>query len=185
MSDLVTRQARHASIVGLATDLTRLHDMLARAHDPLAAASAAVAVFSRLLGQYAATSRAVSVLRTAGDPRQVVRRTREFIDANFARPITIRELGVAVGLGEFHLLRTFLRATGLPPYQYLISVRVRHARRLLASGVPAATVAQRVGFCDQSHLMRHFKRLVGTTPGVYQQATCSDAAGRTSNAVEA
>jgi AraC-like DNA-binding protein len=47
---------------------------------------------------------------------------------------------------------------------------VRRARELLERGVPPAAAAVSVGFCDQSHLSRHFRRIVGATPGLYQRA---------------
>jgi AraC family transcriptional regulator len=53
------------------------------------------------------------------------------------------------------------------PHQYLIQVRVNNARSLLSAGSgerSLAEVASAVGFSDQSHLTRHFKRIVGVTP---------------------
>jgi AraC-like DNA-binding protein len=58
----------------------------------------------------------------------------------------------------------------MAPYRYLIHVRVAHARKLLERGVATAEAALEVGFCDQSHLHRHFVRQVGTTPGAYARA---------------
>jgi AraC-like DNA-binding protein len=49
----------------------------------------------------------------------------------------------------------------------LIQMRVFRAKQLLAAGVPIAQAAFDTGFTDQSHLNRHFKRLVGITPGQY------------------
>ena len=48
--------------------------------------------------------------------------------------------------------------------------RSRQARRLLDSGVRPADVAAEVGFTDQAHLNRHFKRIVGVPPAAYQRA---------------
>ncbi len=50
-------------------------------------------------------------------------------------------------------------------HQYLLNLRIEQARVLLRRGVPPAEVAASVGFADQSHLNRHFKRYVGSTPG--------------------
>jgi AraC-like DNA-binding protein len=46
---------------------------------------------------------------------------------------------------------------------------VYRARDLLRSGVPIAEAALRTGFVDQSHLNRHFKRIIGVTPGQYRK----------------
>ena len=61
-------------------------------------------------------------------------------------------------------------ATGLPPHQYVIARRVERARQLLQAGtnLSLAEVALRAGFSDQSHFCRHFKRLVGVTPGRFR-----------------
>jgi AraC-like DNA-binding protein len=48
--------------------------------------------------------------------------------------------------------------------------QARRAQRLLRSALPIAEVAAEVGFSDQSHLTRHFKRLLGFTPGSYRRA---------------
>ncbi|MDF2697533.1 MAG: Transcriptional regulator, AraC family [Labilithrix sp.] len=101
-----------------------------------------------------------------------VRRARDMIHERFADDVTLGDLAQAVGLSRHHLLRSFHRALGLPPHQYLMHVRVARARALLAAGVPATEVAHHVGFCDQSHLNRWFKRLLGMTPGMFSR-TCA------------
>jgi AraC-like DNA-binding protein len=57
------------------------------------------------------------------------------------------------------------------PSDYQRQLRLREARRLLGTGVPAAQVATDVGFADQAHLTR-FRRCYGVTPGAYRQAAC-------------
>jgi AraC-like DNA-binding protein len=56
---------------------------------------------------------------------------------------------------------------GMTPHSYLTQVRVRHAKSLLSAGLPITQVATEAGFYDQAHLTRHFKRIVGLTPGRY------------------
>jgi AraC-like DNA-binding protein len=53
---------------------------------------------------------------------------------------------------------------------YLTQVRIFRAKKLLASGIAIAQVAQEVGFAHQSHLNRHFKRIIGVTPKQYQNS---------------
>jgi AraC-like DNA-binding protein len=83
---------------------------------------------------------------------------------------SLDELAAVAGATPFALLRAFQRAYGLPPHAYLVQLRVRRARELLERGVPPAVAAVSAGFCDQSHLSRHFRRIVGATPGLYQRA---------------
>ncbi len=71
----------------------------------------------------------------------------------------------AVDASPTHLVRAFTRRFGLPPHAYLVARRVEAARRMLLAGRPPAEVAATVGFHDQAHLTRQFRRHVGTTPG--------------------
>jgi AraC family transcriptional regulator len=66
--------------------------------------------------------------------------------------------------------RLFKEATGLPPHQYVIARRVERARQLLqgSADLSLAEVAAHAGFSDQSQFARHFKRLVGVTPGQFR-----------------
>ena len=59
------------------------------------------------------------------------------------------------------------RRSGCHPRLISGRLRIRRAVQQLRDGVPAARVAADCGFADQAHLTRHFKRLVGVTPGVF------------------
>ncbi|MFJ4880549.1 helix-turn-helix domain-containing protein [Streptomyces sp. NPDC088745] len=99
--------------------------------------------------------------------RRVARDLRELLDARLHQGVTLDEAAGLVHAHPTHLIRAFSSAYGIAPHQYLVSRRVDHARRLLLDGRPPGEVATAVGFYDQSHLTRHFKRVVGTTPGRY------------------
>ncbi len=96
-----------------------------------------------------------------------VRRVKEHIDTCYQREVSLDELAALVATNRFLLLRAFAREVGYPPHAYQLLVRVFHARRLLSLGQTAASVAAAVGFSDQSHLIRHFKRIEGMTPAEY------------------
>ena len=81
--------------------------------------------------------------------------------------ISIEEVAEVAGLSTSYIMRAFQRQTGISIHTYLIGVRLRHAREMLIHGDPAAEVAYAVGFVDQSHLIRRFKGVYGTTPGRY------------------
>jgi len=90
-----------------------------------------------------------------------------YIQDNYSREVTLSDIAAAVHLSPFHLTRLFKQTLGVSPHQYLIQVRVNSARSLLTAGSgerSLAEVASAVGFADQSHLTRHFKRLLGVTP---------------------
>lgn len=79
--------------------------------------------------------------------------------------VSLGELAEVAGVHPGTLLRRFRLEVGLAPYEYLVARRIDLARQLLLAGRPIAEVAMRAGFADQSHLHRHFKRIVGVTPG--------------------
>ena len=99
-------------------------------------------------------------------PRAVAEAVR-FLQENYSRDVSLNDIADAVHLSPFHVARLFKQALGVSPHQYLIQIRVNSARSLLEAGSgerSLAEVASAVGFADQSHLTRHFKRLLGVTP---------------------
>jgi AraC-like DNA-binding protein len=98
---------------------------------------------------------------------KAIRTAREFLDAYFDREIALQELARVSELSPYHLSRVFRQQTGMPPHAYLIQRRIARAKTLLREKWPIAEVASQIGFADQSHLTRHFKRMVGVTPGVF------------------
>jgi AraC family transcriptional regulator len=90
----------------------------------------------------------------------------EYIRAHLDARLTLGHLAGVARLSPCHFARLFKNSTGLPPHQYVIARRVERAKDLLRGEgrLPLAEVAAEVGFCSQSHLTRHFKRLVGVTP---------------------
>lgn len=98
---------------------------------------------------------------------EAVERVRRFIDEHYADPITLDELSQVAGLSKYHLIRVFRASCGMPPHAYQNAVRVARAREALANGAAACDVATAIGFADQSHFTRRFKRLVGVAPGEY------------------
>ncbi|MEU3896413.1 AraC family transcriptional regulator [Streptomyces sp. NPDC045251] len=98
----------------------------------------------------------------------LARRLRELLDERVVQGVTLDEATGLVPAHPAHLVRAFSGAYGIAPHQYLMSRRVERARRLLLAGRAPAEVAGATGFYDQAHLTRHFKRLVGVTPGAYR-----------------
>lgn len=68
---------------------------------------------------------------------------------------------------RFHFCRAFRAQVGLPPHAYLTRLRIMRATELLAAGMSRAKSRQESGSTTGSQLNRHFRRLVGTTPGAY------------------
>jgi AraC family transcriptional regulator len=90
----------------------------------------------------------------------------EYIDTHLAEPLSLEILAATIGIDRYWFAKQFQRSTGMPPHQYVINQRVERAKMLLVqSTATPAEVASLVGFADQAHLTRHFRRYVGITPG--------------------
>lgn len=122
----------------------------------------------RLVSRHATPPRAPG---PAGRERRAVRLSREYLEEHAEENVTLAALAGRAGLSAFHLCRVFREAVGMTPHAYQIQVRVRRAKSLLRAGLPITLAAAEAGFYDQAHLNRHFKRLVGVTPGRYVKGT--------------
>ena len=103
-------------------------------------------------------------------PRGRLRAVVEYIEDHLDAGPSLEQLAAVARLSAYHFARQFKAATGLPPHQYVILRRVERAKQLLQAGtdLSLAEVAARAGFSDQSVFTRHFKRLVGVTPGQFR-----------------
>jgi AraC-like DNA-binding protein len=145
-----------------------------RSADRLASETLLTTALSLLWQRYGGGRRAAA---PAGGARGAAA-VREVLHARLVDPPSLGELAALVGTSRYALLRAFRARYGLPPHAYLNQLRVRRARALLDDGMPAAAVAVAVGFADQSHLSRHFRRLVGLAPGRYQRNNVQARDGR-------
>ena len=148
----------------LAGLLRRLHVTLAESDSALERESRLTATFAHLIMRHAGAPPDAPHLGTERVPTVLA---REYIQAHFVENVTLDQLARVANLSPFHLLRVFQRDMGLPPHAYLTQVRIARAKALLARGSSPAQAALDTGFTDQSHLTRHFKRLVGVAPGRY------------------
>ena len=97
-------------------------------------------------------------------PKQL-RAVTDFIAARLKQPLRVDDLARVACLSPSHFMRCFRQSTGLSPHRFLIRRRVERADQLLRSGdYRVAEAAYEVGFCDQSHLDRHFRRRFGFPP---------------------
>ncbi|MDA8382546.1 MAG: AraC family transcriptional regulator [Betaproteobacteria bacterium] len=101
------------------------------------------------------------------EPTAAVGRAREYLRTHVFAQVTLDELATVAGIGRFRLLRAFQRRFGVPPHTYQTQLRIERARAMLRKGMTPAMVSTEVGFCDQSHFTRHFKKIIGVTPSEY------------------
>jgi AraC-like DNA-binding protein len=159
--------ATHAALEESSSRLTRetrlievYAHLLSGAHAEIASVPAAAAPFDWAEGRPE---------RDRG-ARARVARALEVMHDRFTENVSVDELATVTGLSPFHFIRTFRSGFGMPPHAYLTQIRLRHARAALASGIAPADAAIAAGFCDQSHLTKHFKRSYGITPAQYAAA---------------
>jgi AraC-like DNA-binding protein len=92
---------------------------------------------------------------------------RDLLDERLFERTTLAQAGRDLGASPSHLVRCFTGTFGIAPHQYVTARRIDAARRRLLDGEPIALVAAGVGFYDQAHFTRQFKRHLGTPPGRY------------------
>jgi AraC family transcriptional regulator len=98
------------------------------------------------------------------------RRIRSYIEEKLDSSIRATDLAGVVQLSTSHFFRAFRKTFGEPPIAYIMERRIRRAQELmLASRVPLSQVALECGMCDQAHLCRCFRRIVGISPGVWRR----------------
>jgi AraC-like DNA-binding protein len=105
--------------------------------------------------------------RSFGLERQAVMRARDYLAEHYAENVSLEKLARIANLSPFHFNRVFSEQLGMPPHAFQTQLRVSRAKTLLRQGWAISQVASETGFADQSHLTRHFKRLVGVPPGQY------------------
>ena len=157
---------------GRSTDPTLHHIALA-----LRAGVQTGAARDRMYGEALSTAVAVHLLREYGAavlgpkrqygglPREKLVRAVEYIQEQLDTDLTVSGIAQAVGMSPDHFTRLFKESTGQSPYRYVVEARVRKAKELLTTGkFTISEAAYHVGFVDQSHLTRHFKRIFGLPP---------------------
>lgn len=89
----------------------------------------------------------------------------DFIDENLERNLSLDELAGEAGVSASYLKVLFRESVGLPVHQYIIKRRVEYAAMLLTRGnLSPSQIAVQAGFCDQGHMARCMRRVLGLVP---------------------
>ena len=100
------------------------------------------------------------------EPGQVLA-IKEYLRANVHRNVSLNELAALTDFSKAYVIRSFRRAVGMPPYEWLLQLRIEVARKRLKQGGSISDLAVELGFADQSHFHRRFKSVTGMTPAAY------------------
>jgi len=90
---------------------------------------------------------------------------KNYIEKNFKENLSLNDLSELINLSPYYLNRIFCKEIGVSPHMYLIQMRIEKSKELLRDGLPIIDVAQEMGFADQSHFTKFFKKIIGVTPG--------------------
>jgi AraC-like DNA-binding protein len=151
----------------LVRELRTLHRILRDPDQELAAETALAGVSTRLRAHLGALDETVA----ARPDDEIASDLRDLLDEHLSQRLTLADAGGLLHASPAHLVKCFSRTFGIAPHRYVLARRIDAARGRLLDGEPVAGVAAGVGFHDQAHLTRHFKRHVGTTPASYASAT--------------
>jgi AraC-like DNA-binding protein len=102
--------------------------------------------------------------------RARVEEVRAYLEANMTRDVDMVSVARRVALSPFYLTRIFKAQYGVPPYRYLIRLRIDHATELLRdSALTVTQICHRAGFNSLSHFITTFRRHVGVSPTQYRR----------------
>lgn len=129
-----------------------------------------VAALTAHLLQHYCTNPSALTTYAGGLSQLKLRAVTNYIHDHLSDDLRLKELASIAQVSTHHFSQLFKQSTGMPPYRYVIHRRIERSKELLCrSDLTIADVAKSVGFVDQSHFHRHFKRLVGVTPKQFIQ----------------
>ena len=117
-----------------------------------------------LLQRYSARKPNIKVYKNGLSKNQLTK-IIEYIKNNLDKDLGLNELASLLQISPHYFCELFKKSMGIPPHKYVIQTRLNRAKELLLTGnYSIAQVAFIVGFANQSHLNRHFKKFFGVTP---------------------
>jgi AraC family transcriptional regulator len=145
------------------TPLVVRFETLAAGACPLEIEETVVRVGEAMLAALSGHTRAC-VRVSARDERRIAHALR-YIERHATEQLNLDRLAKTAAMSKYHFVRTFQRIVGVPPYQFLLMVRMRRAAvRLIISSETVSTIAFEAGFGDLSSFNKRFRELFGVTP---------------------
>lgn len=87
------------------------------------------------------------------------------LDTDRAGNLSITEIAARLDLHPNYLIQSFSKAKGISPYAYYLYRKIDLAKSLIVDGNTPLHAGLRLGFYDQAHFTRHFRKICGVTPG--------------------
>ncbi len=102
-------------------------------------------------------------------------RIKNYIDAHYVEPLSLRKIAEALRINEYYLAHTFKEIIGYSPMQYVIRRRIGEAQSLLINTDENITrIALRLGYNNSNYFQMVFNAMVGMTPGRYRKSWVKD-----------
>lgn len=121
--------------------------------------SISTAIAAHLLSRYR-LNKGKSIEPRGGLGAKTLQAVTDWLKENYYRDISLDELSALAHLSPYHFSRLFKSSTGMTPHKYLLHIRVKKAKELLAEGrMNSKQIAKEVGFWDVSHMSRHLRRV--------------------------
>jgi AraC family transcriptional regulator len=88
-----------------------------------------------------------------------------YIESNFRKELTLNDLASVAAISPYHYSRIFKKKTGYSPYEYIVMIRINHAKKLLkTSNMRIKEIAYETGFNSESNFVTSFKKHTHYTP---------------------
>ena len=149
----------------LVSSLRELHLMIMQEEKAFQKEEIFFFLIEQLIEEYTKPVPSISLNKTSAEIELVC----DFLEKNYTENITLGDLSALAGLSKYYLLRSFTKQKGISPYNYLETIRIDKAKKLLEKGVKPIDVALQTGFTDQSHFSNFFKKFIGLTPNQYMK----------------
>lgn len=100
----------------------------------------------------------------------IINKARQYILRNIHRDITLDMLSNYLGFSKSYIIRIFKNVYGQTPYAYVLNLKINKAKMLISTSnkVNLGDIAKDVGFYDQSHFTKSFRKIYGVNPKLYK-----------------
>ena len=106
----------------------------------------------------------------SGQNYEIISKAKRFIENNFNKPLTLKEISHSVNLSPIYFHNIFTSACGKSPHDYLIDCRIAEAKKQLwNTDINLEIIAENCGLGSAQYFSRIFKKIVGVTPGKYRK----------------
>lgn len=109
-------------------------------------------------------------VESAPQSASAVKKIIAYINAHYEQEMTNSLFSQLSGYHEYYINRLFIKHTGSTLRQYILDVRISHAKKmLLNTDLPLSVIAEKVGFNSNTYFSRYFRQITGITPTQFRQ----------------